>query len=114
MDFAPVYIISRLGVRFYLFFYHWYVDGTRAFARAGANIFLGLEQGFALRLTIVHFFQPLYQDYSVIGRIIGPIFRILRLALGSLFYILAFVLIITAYAVWIFLLPALVWYGLFF
>jgi hypothetical protein len=111
MNFSLGYLFYRFFLRIYLFFYHWYVDGSVRFLRFFRNVFFGLEQGFAIRLTIRYFFVPLYKDYTIIGRIIGPIFRLGRIVIGLIIYCSAFLIILTSYLFWILIPPTLFFYG---
>ncbi len=88
MDFALVYIAHRFVYRVFDFFHHWYVDGSRAFLARFLVVFGGLERSLALGTTLAHFFEPLYKDYSAMGRILGIPFRAGRVLFGGTFYIL--------------------------
>ena len=103
MEFSLTYLLYRGLQRFLMFWKHWYGDGTRyAVWRLRSSIY-SLDRTFAVRVTVRHFFEPLWGDYSPVGRIIGPIFRALRVLIGGVAY-----LIIAA--VWLVLL--LTWYAI--
>ena len=101
MDFALVYIAHRFIYRVFDFFHHWYVDGSRSFLTRFLNVFAGLEQSFAVRATIAHFFEPLYKDYSAVGRILGIPFRAGRIFLAGAFYILFTAAFAVLYVLWL-------------
>jgi hypothetical protein len=101
MDFSPIYIAHRFAYRVVAFFYHWYVDGSRYFGYKFVSFFRGLDQGFAIKVTLEHFFEPLYKDYSALGRVLGVIFRSGRVLLGSVFYLVFGIVFISAYIVWL-------------
>lgn len=86
MDFAGIYLVDRLVFRIRNFFHHWYVHGTRRIAHDGMNLFESLDQTFALKITLIHFFEPLYGDYSVVGRFFGIVLRAARLLVGGVIY----------------------------
>ena len=65
-----------------------------------------LDGYFAVRETIKNLNQPLFQDYSRQGRIIGFFFRIGRILLAFFFYFLAFLGYVIAYIFWL-LFPVL-------
>lgn len=67
----------------------------------------------AWRETARHFFEPLYKDYSILGRLLGIIFRTMRLFVGSVVYSVLFVIIICVYFTWILIPPYLVFKILF-
>ena len=101
MDFALVYLIQRFFYRLSDFFHHWYVDGSRVFAHKLISTLEGADQTIAFKITLRHFFEPLYKDYTVIGRILGVVFRTGRLILGSAFYLFIFAAFAVAYLIWI-------------
>lgn len=70
----------------------------------------GIEESIAVRVTLHLFFQPLFRDYSVVGRILGPIFRLGRLVVGGVAYAILFVLLLFAYVCWLILPIVLFWY----
>lgn len=109
MDFSFVYLAQRLLYRFLDFFHHWYVDGSRSIARRFMATMRSMDQSFAVAITVRHFFEPLYKDYSVIGRIMGIFFRTLRILLGGIFYLLVAILFAVIYLIWI-AVPALIIY----
>jgi hypothetical protein len=107
MDFAPIYLIQRFFYRLFDFFHHWYVDGSRAFGRTFITTLAEIDRVLALKITIRYFFQPLYKDYTVIGRILGIIFRTGRILIGIVIYPIITAIFLTAYLAWI-LIPAVV------
>ena len=83
------------------------MDGSRVIGRRFMATLTAADQSFAVAITLRHFFEPLYKDYSVIGRILGIIFRTVRVAIGAVFYlILAFVFAV-AYLIWL-AIPAII------
>ena len=109
MDFAPFYLIQRFLYRIGDFFHHWYVDGSRAFGNQFMLTLTALDQTFAIAITARHFFEPLYKDYSVIGRILGVIFRTGRILIGSIVYLVVAILFIAVYLLWISIPAVLLW-----
>ena len=109
MDFSLVYLAQRLLYRFLDFFHHWYVDGSRAIARHFMETMRSVDQSLAVAITLRHFFEPLYKDYSIVGRIMGIIFRTARVLIGGIFYIFLALLFAIAYVIWI-AIPAVILY----
>ena len=110
MNFAFVYIVQRFFYRFLDFFHHWYVDGSRVI---GNQLMLTLEaadQAFAIKITMRHFFEPLYKDYTAIGRVLGVIFRTGRILAGGLVYLLIGLAFLAVYVVWFGIPAVLLWY----
>ncbi|HEY4526047.1 MAG TPA: hypothetical protein VJL32_03050 [Candidatus Paceibacterota bacterium] len=100
MNFAPVYVIYRAIERVFDFCHHWYVDGSVWFVHNFINFLEERDRTFAVRVTLKYFFQPLYKDYSIIGRILGVIFRSLRILIGVAFYLLSGILFLAVYLAW--------------
>src|SRR6185436_3340892 len=101
MDFAPIYLVRRFFYRFFDFFTHWYVDGSRAFGRTFIETLANIDQIIALKITLRYFFQPLYKDYTIMGRILGVIFRTLRILLGIIIYPIIIAAVLAVYLVWV-------------
>lgn len=110
MDFAPVYLIQRFFYRTANFFHHWYVDGTRVIGNRFMLTLEAADEFFAVKITLRHFFEPLYKDYSVIGRILGVVLRTGRVALGGMAYLLIAVIFAVAYMAWLAIPAVIIWY----
>lgn len=111
MDFAPAYLIQRFFYHIVDFFHHWYVDGSRVIGNQFMVTLQAIDQAFAIKITLRYFFQPLYKDYSVIGRILGVIFRTGRIILGGIVYILITICSAIVYLIWLAIPVALLWYA---
>jgi hypothetical protein len=111
MDFSVVYLARRFFYRFVDFFHHWYVDGSRAIARRFMGAITAADQSFAVAITLRHFFEPLYKDYSVIGRILGIVFRAGRVAIGGAFYLLIALVFALIYLIWIAIPAVIIFYA---
>ncbi len=105
MNFSPAYILGRFLWRIKDFFHHWYADATRYLFNRFISYLENLDRTFAFRMTIKHFFEPLYKDYTIMGRILGPIFRLGRSLVGLVVYIFVGALFLVFYLLWL-LLPA--------
>ena len=112
MDFSIVYLASRAFYRIGDFFHHWYIDGSRRFIHSYISKLEDLDKGFAFRVTIKHFFEPLYKDYSIVGRILGIIFRIGRIAIGGCTYFFFSIIFVAAYLTWLLIPAALIVYAI--
>lgn len=100
LSLSPIYILARALAALSAFFRHWYLDGFFFFAHRLISIIASLEQTFALKVTFRNIFKPLYQDYTVLGIILGFIFRPLRLLIGGLLYGMVSLLFFILYGVW--------------
>lgn len=85
-SFALGYLIRRFVFRGIDALHHWYVDGPRWFLRTFFAVLADLDRSFAVRITLRHFSEPLYQDYSIVGRVLGIVLRSLRAGLGGVIY----------------------------
>jgi len=101
MDFSLVYLLQRFFYRIFDFFHHWYVDGSRMFGRSFIGTLTKVDQSVALKVTLRHFFEPLYKDYSVIGRILGVIFRSGRIIIGVGVYAFLLIIFLLIYFIWL-------------
>ncbi len=101
MDFSIVYVARRFFYRVLDFFHHWYIDGSRLIGRQFMAAMTAADQSLAVAITLRHFFEPLYKDYSVIGRILGIVFRTFRILIGGIFYLFLVLLFAFAYVVWL-------------
>ena len=85
-DFALGYLLHRFFYRIFDFFRHWYVDGSRVIAHTFISTLERIDRSLAVKITLQHFFEPLYKDYSIIGRILGVFFRSIRILIGGVAY----------------------------
>lgn len=111
MDFALVYLVQRFFYRLFDFFHHWYVDGSRAIGHRFISALESADRSFAVKVTLVHFFEPLYRDYSVIGRILGVIFRTGRIIMGALAYFFIALFFAFIYVVWLAIPATIIFYA---
>ena len=95
------YLIHRFFYRFFDFFHHWYVDGSRVIAHRFVSTLEDIDQTLAVKVTLRYFFQPLYKDYSVIGRILGLIFRTGRILIGGAIYLVLALMFLAFYLLWV-------------
>lgn len=102
-----LYLVERFLYRIVDFFHHWYIGASRYFLRGLFSFLTQLDSTFAVHITVRHFFEPLYKDYSPIGRIVGIIFRSGRVLIGSVIYIVLTAIFLAAYVAWL-LVPILI------
>ena len=111
MDFSFAYLVQRFFYHLFDFFHHWYVDGSRRFAHSFISALESADRTFAVKITLRHFFEPLYRDYSVIGRILGIVFRTGRVIIGSIIYCAVAIVFVVAYVVWLVIPVAIIFYA---
>jgi hypothetical protein len=109
--FALSYLVQLAIARTLGFFRHWYVDGSRALLRRYRAASRALESSVASRAMLQLLFRPLYGDYSVVGRIIGPIFRLGRLLMGGVLHVLLAAAFAAAFVAWALLPPLTIAYA---
>jgi hypothetical protein len=95
------YLISRFFYRLAEFFRHWYISSFRIFSHYVISILEKLDRRFALKITLKHLFQPLYQDRTLIGYILGFFFRSGRLILGGIVYLGVLAIAVFCYFIWL-------------
>ena len=100
MDISFVFLAQRLGSAIFNFARHWYLDGFLRWVHWSYNILEKLDKIFALRITFKNLFQPLYQDYSLIGYFWGFIFRSARTLVGAAVYIFFALFSLVLYLIW--------------
>ena len=111
MNFAVVYIINRFFYRLIDFFHNWYVHGSKFLIHRFVSVLEEIDRTVAIKVTLRYFFQPLYKDYTIVGRILGIVFRSGRLLVGGLIYLVLILFFVVIYAVWIILPPAVLIYA---
>ncbi|HUZ92479.1 MAG TPA: hypothetical protein VNG29_00580 [Candidatus Paceibacterota bacterium] len=111
MNFALTYLIYRFAYRVGDFFHHWYYDGSRNFFHGFISFLESLDRTFAVRLTLKFLFHPLYKDYTIVGRILGFIFRSGRILIGVVVYAFFAVIFFAIYLAWLLVPPALILYA---
>ncbi|MDO8467036.1 MAG: hypothetical protein Q7S83_02740 [bacterium] len=100
MSFSLVYLAHQFLYRIYEFLRHWYVGGFLTITHRTLAVLENLDQTLALWVTFKYIFRPLYQDYSVIGYVLGFIFRITRLFMGGLVYLIIVAVAMVIYLAW--------------
>ena len=107
--FAVTYVIFRIVHRFIEFFRHWYVRSFILWTHGTLNVLENLDRTFAVRITLRHFGEPLYQDRSIVGYIFGFIFRSARIMIGGLLYGVIILGAALLYIIWCAILPYLIY-----
>ncbi|MEK7593393.1 MAG: hypothetical protein AAB464_01620 [Patescibacteria group bacterium] len=96
-----VYLFNRFFYRLKEFFRHWYVKSFFIYTDFVVSFLERLDRVFAFKITLRFLFQPLYGDYSVLGYILGFIFRISRLAVGGLVHLAVIAIAVVLYLIWL-------------
>lgn len=67
------------------------------------NILEVLDRRLALRITLRYLFKPLYQDYTILGYILGFVFRSGRILIASILYLIIVLAATAIYLAWAFI-----------
>ena len=94
------YLFRALLFHIFLFFKHWYSDALFVVYGAFLYVVRVLEKRLALRVNLHFLFKPLYQEYNVVGYVIGFLFRGVRIIFAGLVYCVLVVLALAVYVVW--------------
>ena len=100
MSFSLLYLLNRCIVRIGMFLRDWYVGGFKVIGHATFSLLASLDQTLALFVTLRMFWKPLYGDHTIIGHILGIIFRIFRILIACALYLAIIGAGILAYAAW--------------
>ncbi|MEK9154635.1 MAG: hypothetical protein AAB596_00975 [Patescibacteria group bacterium] len=95
------YLFKHFFYRIKEFFRHWYIKSFFIYSNFVVSLLERLDRFFALKITFRFIFQPLYSDRSVIGYILGFIFRLARLIIASMVYLSVILIAVFLYLVWL-------------
>lgn len=101
MKFSLAYLVYRFFYRIGDFFRHWYLNSSYRFAHFFVALLERFDKTIAIKITLRHFFEPLYGDYTIVGRILGIFFRSGRVLVGILVYALLTAICFAFYLIWL-------------
>jgi len=87
------------------FFWFWYVQSSRDFWHREIAFLKQIERDIGVIINLKLITQPIFGDYSYMGRVIGPIFRLGRVLIGTMIMIASIFVVILIYLIWIILPP---------
>ena len=87
------------------FLYVWYVKSSRDFWHKEIDFVEGIENDMGVFINLKLLLQPIYGDYSYMGRVIGPIFRLGRVIVGFSIMLISSIVVTVIYVIWIILPP---------
>lgn len=93
------YLVGRALYRVRLFLSDWYFGSFRLISRGTIDFLERLDRTWALWITFRNIFQPLYQDHTFTGRILGFFFRVIRIAIGLTLYAFVVLIALIAYLI---------------
>lgn len=100
MDKLVIYAFNRFIFRVAEFIRHWYVDFFKFYSHKTISLLERLDRVFALKITLEHWLEPLYQDRTISGYIFGFIFRTLRILIGAAIYLIIISIAFFFYLIW--------------
>ncbi|OGG37987.1 hypothetical protein A2116_00460 [Candidatus Jorgensenbacteria bacterium GWA1_49_17] len=109
MNSAPVYLIEKFFYRIRTFVEHWYVVSFRKYSDFVLNLLSKIDYYLAWEITLKYLFHPLYKDYTLLGYVLGFIFRSVRLLVASAVYLILFLIIIGLYIFWLLIPPVIIY-----
>lgn len=112
-NFFLIYLIKKAVLEVAYFFVHWYRDGFVFLWKKLLSILASLDYIFAVKITFRHWMEPLYQDRTAVGYILGPLFRTFRIIFGAYLYLLLFVAWVISILIWFAVPAGLVWGAMF-
>jgi len=109
VPYVLVYLATRFVERILEFVKDWYGGSLRVISREAVLFLEHLDRIFALQVNLRYIFHPLYQDRSIIGYILGFVFRSLRIMVAFVIYVVVVIFFVALYLAW-FAIPLYVIY----
>lgn len=106
-------ILEELISDIVIFFRNWYFNTSKKFWTGTLNQFYDFEKTLALRINLHYWLVPLYQDYSIVGYLIGVPFRTFRIFLALIFYLIYFSIALIIWLIWV-SIPILIIFKIFY
>ena len=91
------------GINQFLWF--WYVQSSKDFWHREVAFLKQIERDIGVMINLKLILQPIFGDYSYMGRIIGPVFRLGRVLAGTIIMVASIFIVILIYLLWIILPP---------
>lgn len=105
----PLYVLWRLYFSIVYFLKDWYLDSFKWAIHRLFGVLEKLDKTFALKITVRHFFEPLYGDRTFVGYVMGFLWRTLRVQLAVFIYLVIVAGFFVIYLVWISIPPYLLY-----
>ncbi|MEK7062353.1 MAG: hypothetical protein AAB504_01730 [Patescibacteria group bacterium] len=96
-----IYLFNLFIHRIKEFLRHWYINSFFVYGQFIVSFLEKIDRFFAFKITWRYLFQPLYQDRTVLGHILGFIFRLQRLLVGGLVYSAIILTVAVFYLIWL-------------
>lgn len=112
MSFSIAYLLQRFVYQVYRSLHDWYIGSLISIWHATISVFERMDQVLAFAVNVRHLFEPLYQDETILGRILGLIFRFSRALIGAVVYATLFAFALIIYLLWALVPIYIVMWGL--
>jgi len=96
-----IYFLNHSIFRIKEFLRHWYINSFFVYSQFIVSFLEKIDRFFAFKITWRYLFQPLYQDMTILGHILGFIFRLQRLLTGGLVYLAIILTAAAFYLIWL-------------
>jgi len=83
------------------FFYFWYVQSSKDFWNREIGFLKSIERDIGVIINIKLITQPIFGDYTYMGRFLGPIFRLGRVMIGLIIMAVSIATVVIIYLFWI-------------
>lgn len=85
------------------FLYSWYIDDTKNFWNWFINYLKFLDRDIAVAGSLQNWTSPLFGDYSLVGVVVGPVLRTIRILFGLALYAIISFFSLIIYLFWVIL-----------
>lgn len=83
------------------FAYQWYIADSRSFWNGFLDFIKFIDRDFGVVANVYNWLNPLYGDYSWVGKLIGPFLRTGRIFFGLFIYAIFFTVALSVYFLWL-------------
>ncbi len=83
------------------FVFKWYLTDSKTYWDGVISFIKFMDRDLGLVANIYNWTSPLYGDYSLIGKAIGPIFRTFRIILSAFAYLGIIIIAFFLYVLWL-------------
>ncbi len=91
-----------------MFFRRWYINGYLCIYKNTVWIIEELEKRWSLKVNVLYIFKPLYQQYNIIGFILGFFYRSIKITFISFIYLFIILGAIISYLLWALIIPFMI------
>ncbi len=94
------------------FIYFWWRDSFVWWLNRLERAHNKIEKFFAVKINLRYIFSPLYQDYTIVGFLVGVPARAIRISFGIIAHLLVLLVFVFLYFIWA-IVPIFVIYKIF-